>query len=148
MVAAPMVTRGQTGRGGTESAVMGGESARALTPFEEFAGKLKLDDKTQQPAAIEIINAAASEAGAVGAQILQIRQRILNAELSGSADDVKAATADYVTAEAKMAAIEANAFSKVLALTKPNQQKDAAQAFALLAGFFQRAAATGGRGGR
>ena len=60
---------------------------------------------------------------------------------------MKAATAEYVTAQTKMAAIEAAAFGKVLALTKPNQQKDAAQAFALLAGFFQRAAA-GARGGR
>lgn len=148
MLAAPSVPRGQTGSQGAERALMGGETVRALTPFEEFAGKLHLDGKTQQPAAIEIINAAASQAGPIGLQLLQIRQRILNGGLSGTPDDVKAATAEYVAVETKMATIEANAFAKVLALTKPNQQKDAPQAFAILAGFFQRTAAAGGRGGR
>jgi hypothetical protein len=138
---------GMTGAGSLPEG-MGSTGARALTPFEEIAGKFKLDEKTQVPAAIEIFNAAATEAGPVGVQILQIRQRILNGHLTGTPADVKAATDEYVAAQAKMSAIEANTFAKVYALLKPNQQKEADKAFVLMAGFFQRGAAPSGRGGR
>ena len=147
LAALPIVISGQTGAGAMPSG-MGSEGARALTPFEEVAGKFHLDEKTQVPAAIEIFNAAAAEAGPVGVQLLQIRQRILNAHLNGTPDDAKTAQAEYATAQAKMAAIEANTFAKVYGLLKPNQQKDADKAFALMAGFFQSQGAARGRGGR
>lgn len=140
-----------TGVGSGNEIAGGVPVARALTPFEEFAGKLKLDEKTQMPAAAEILNAAAAEAAPVGVQLLQIRQKLLNAELNGAPEAVKAATEEYVAAEAKMAAIEGSAFSKVLALLKPNQRsnsKNIAEAFALMAGFFQSQGAARGRGGR
>jgi hypothetical protein len=119
---------------------------RALTPFEEFTGKLKLDSKQDQ-AAEEIFNAAAREAAPIGVELLQIRQRMLNAALSGTPDDVKAASDAYAAAEAKMAAVEAGTFAKVYALLTPKQQSNAPQAFALMAGFFQSQGA-GRRGGR
>ena len=91
-----------------------------------------------------------AEAGPVGVQLLQIRQKMLNVNLTGTADDQKAAAADYAAAGAKMAAVEAGAFAKVFALLRPNQQNNAPQAFALLGGFFQPQGGTrgGGRGGR
>src|SRR5947207_12780610 len=73
--------RGGGGGGGDQS---GGESmtARALTPFEQFAGKLKIDLKTQAAAVEKMFADGAKEAGAVGQEILQLRQRLVNAELT------------------------------------------------------------------
>jgi hypothetical protein len=73
----------------------------------------------------------------------------LNAARANHPDDVKAAQNAYAEAAAKVAATEASVFAKVYALLKPNQQKDAPQAFALLAGLFSNASAPagGGRGG-
>jgi hypothetical protein len=139
----------QTGRGGVESGAPPSDGVRALTPFEQFAGRLKLDEKTQVPGTQEIFTAAAQEAGPVAVEMLQLRQKLLNAVLSGSPEDQKAVEGAYAVAAAKMAGIEAAAFAKVYATLKPNQQSNAPQAFALIAGFFQAAApAGGGRGQR
>ena len=138
---------GITGPGGVEGAVMGGEGPRAMTPFEEFADRLKLDQKTQAPQAAEILNAAAAEAGPVGVQMLQLRQKLLNDDLAGDSADAKSVLDAYTAAAAKMSHIEADAFAKVYALLKPNQQSKAPQAFARMAGFFQATPGRGGRGG-
>jgi hypothetical protein len=81
--------------------------------------------------------------------MLQARQRLLNALRAGRAEEAKAAQDVYAEAAAKVAATEASVLAKVYALLKPNQQKDAPQAFALLAGLFSSASAPagGGRGG-
>jgi hypothetical protein len=54
-------------------------AARALTPFEQFAGKLKIDIKTQGAAIEEIFADGAKEAGPVATQLIQLRH--VNAEL-------------------------------------------------------------------
>jgi hypothetical protein len=114
---------------------------------QQFSSKLKLD-KTQGPAAEEILSAAATEAGPFAQQMVQSRQRLLNASLNKNADETRAAETAYALAAAKIAVIEAAAFGKVYALLKPNQQKDAPQAFALLAGLFSTPTAVGqARGG-
>jgi hypothetical protein len=128
---------GGTGPGGVEGAVMGGERARALTPFEEFANRLRLDQKEQVPQVAEIFNAAAAEAAPVGREMLQLRQTLLNVELSNAADQRQPVLEAYTAAAAKMASIEAAAFEKVYALLEPNQQSRASEAFELMAGFFQ-----------
>src|SRR5581483_12385189 len=87
-----------TGPGGTEAAVMGSESARQMTPFEQFVDKLKLDDKTQVPPAREVFMAAARDAGPVGVEMLQLREKLLNVTMNGSAADLKQ-TQDAYTAE-------------------------------------------------
>jgi len=121
--------------------------ARKMTPVEEFADKLHLDAKTQVPAVQEILSAASRDAGPVGQQMLQLRERMLNVAL-GNGGDAKTTEDGYAAAAAKMAGIEAAAFAKVYALLKPNQQKDAAQAFTIMAGMFQPAAPAGGGGAR
>ena len=138
----------QTGAGGVQSGAPPSEGVRALTPFEKFADRLKLDEKTQVPAAQEIFTAAATEAAPVAVEMLQIRQKLLNVALSGSPEDQKAAEGAYTVAAAKMAGIEAAAFAKVYATLKPNQQSNAPQAFALIAGFFQAAGPSGGGRGQ
>jgi hypothetical protein len=122
---------------------------------QQFASKLKLD-KTQGPAVDQILTAAATQAAPQAAQLQQIRQRMLNALHANREDEVKAAQDAYASAAADVARIEAAAFAKVYALLKPNQQKDAPQAFALIAGLFSAPVASGGpargtpgmRGGR
>ena len=138
----------QTGVGGVQSGAPPIEGIRALTPFEEFTGRLKLDEKTQVPAAREIFLAAAREAGPVGVEMLQLRQKLLNVEL-GNAQDAKVVEDAYTAAATKMIGIETAAFAKVYATLKPNQQSNAAQAFTLIAGIFQSPApGAGGRGQR
>jgi hypothetical protein len=137
------------GRGAGENEILGtAEGARALTPFEQFADKLKLDSKTQLPAAREILTAAAKDASPVAVQLLQIRQRLLNVALNGNPQELKPVQDSYAAAAAKMAGIEAAAFAKVYATLKPNQQSNAVQAFAVMAGMFQVVAPAGGRGQR
>jgi hypothetical protein len=115
---------------------------------QQFASKLKLD-REQAPVVDEILSAAASEAAPHAQQMLQLRQRLLNASRANLAEEVKAAQDAYAASAAKIAAIEAAAFAKVYAQLKPNQQKDGAEAFALIAGLFSNAPAGGGapRGG-
>ena len=132
-------------------------SARALTPFEEFAGKLKIDVKTQGAAVEQMFADGAKEADPVAQELIQLRNRLVNAELNGKPEDVKTALDAYTAAAAKMAGIEAGVFAKVVASLTPAQQARSVggfeQAFAIMAGFFQQAAPRGGgrggaRGGR
>ena len=141
--------QGRGGGGGGQDQG-GGEAmtARALTPFEQFAGKLKIDIKTQGAAVEEIFAEGAKEAQPVGLEILQLRQRIVNAELAGKPEELKPALEAYAAAAGRMAAIEAKVFAKVFASLTPAQQARGAegfeQAFAIMAGFFQQAAPRGG----
>jgi hypothetical protein len=64
------------------------------------------------------------------------RQQILDAQLSGTADDLAAANAAYAAAAAKMTALETEAYGRVFALLKPNQQAKTKDAFPLMAGLF------------
>ena len=119
------------------------------TPYEQFGDRLKLDAKTQAPAVEAIFAGAQKEAAPVGVQMLQLRQRLVNLVLENKAEETKPVVEAYTAAAAKMTAIEARAFAKVYALLKPNQQSNASQAFAIIAGIFQQAAPPGGaRGGQ
>jgi hypothetical protein len=93
----------------------------------------------------------AKEAVPVAQEMLRTRQVLVNAELGSKPDEVKAALETYSAAAAKMAALEAQAFAKIYALLKPNQQSRAPQAFTLMAGIFVPPAPPAprpGRGGR
>ena len=122
---------------------------------QQFASRLKLD-KTQRPAVDQILTAAATQAVPHAAQMLQARQRLLNALRANHEDEIKAAQDAYASAAAEVARIEGAAFAKVYAMLKPNQQKEAPQAFALIAGLFSNPPPGGGvpsdssrgRGGR
>ena len=137
------------GANGNQSGLPSGIDGPRTIP-QQFASKLKLD-KTQSPAVDQILTAAASDAMPFAQQMLQARQRLLNALRSNVPDDVKTAQDAYASAAAKVAGVEAAAFGKVYALLKPNQQKEAPQAFALIAGLFSNppvaAAGGAGRGG-
>jgi hypothetical protein len=153
MLAGPAFAQEEGGGGGGGG---GGRAGSGLpsdinaprTIPQQFASKLKLD-KVQSPEVDQILTAAATQAAAPAAQMLQMRQRLLNALRANNADEIKAAQDAYASAAAEVARIEATAFAKVYALLKPNQQKEASQAFALIAGLFSNVPAAGGgaRGG-
>jgi hypothetical protein len=155
LVLATSIVSAQGGGGGG-----GGGGAPSLgaykvpTLFEELSGTLKLDYKTQEPAVQEILAAANKDATPIVQDMFTLRQRILAAEVAGKPDLAKAATDEYALTTAKMAAVESEAFKKIYALLKPNQQAKAVDAFGLMGGMFlprtaprQRAAGAGGGGG-
>ena len=150
MLAAPAFAQ-EEGGGGSGAGAGGGGGRSGLpsdinaprTIPQQFAAKLKLD-KTQGPAVDQILTAAATQAAPHAAQLLQIRQQILNALHANREDEVKAAQQAYSSAAADLARIEAAAFARVYALLKPNQQKEAPEAFALMAGLFSNPPTGGG----
>ena len=117
---------------------------------QQVAVKLKLD-RTQQPDVDALLVAAAAEAARPTNEMLQARQRLLNALRANNAEEASAAEAAYAAAAAAGVTVEAGAFARVYALLKPNQQKAAPEAFALMAGLFSTprtpGAGGGGRGG-
>ena len=113
---------------------------------EMLAEKLKLKND-QKPEVEKILSAAMERATPVRNQLNQQRQLLVNAILSKAGDDqMKKAMADYTTLSAQMTGIEADAFAKIYATLKPNQQAKAAQAFEIMAGIFMPN--MGGGGGR
>jgi len=133
--------------GGGQSGLPAGIDAPRTIP-QQFASKLKLD-ATQRAAVDQLLAAAAIEAAPLAQEMLPIRQRMLNAARAGHGDELKTAQDACAVVAAKIAGIEAATFAKVYAQLKPNQQKDASEAFALMAGLFSGAPAGGGapRGG-
>jgi hypothetical protein len=128
----------------------GGSATGQAATLQQFADMLKLDEKKQIPAVETIFTEAARAAAPVALEIGKAREKMLAAQLSGSADDVTAAKAAYVAAAARMTAIETGAYSRVYAILKPNQQAKTAEAFPLMAGLFvtqPRAARPGRVGG-
>lgn len=115
------------------------------TPLQEFAGKLNLDPKTQLPAVQQLFGEAARDAAPIAQEMLELRQKLVNLELTNRSAETKPILDAYATAAAKMAGLETRVFQQVYATLKPAQQSKAREAFAFIAGFFQ---ASGGRGGR
>ena len=116
-------------------------------PGEKMIDRLKLDDKTQAPEVRLLLMDASREATAPGQKMLELRQQLVNLALQNNANEMKAATDAYAAAATEMAGVEARAFAKIYALLKPNQQPNAAQAFAMMAGIFQLSPGRG-RGGQ
>jgi hypothetical protein len=106
------------------------------TPFEQMADRLDLDSRTQFPQAEVIFTEALRLTPPVAQQMQQARIRLVNAALEKNATDHQSALDAYREAAARMATIEAEAFGKVFALLRPNQQNRAGEAFALIAGMF------------
>jgi len=114
----------------------GGQGGGQSNALSEFAAKLKLDDKTQVPAVETIFTEAARAGVPVTQDVRKARQQILDAQLSGKADEIAAANAAYAAAAAKMTTIETEAYARVFAILKPNQQAKTREAFPLMAGLF------------
>jgi hypothetical protein len=135
---------GGGGRGGDMGATL---RPVRQTPFDIFAEKLKLN-KDQKTEAGTILQDAAKEIGPLQQQMQQARQNMAGLLISGqSGDQLDQVVKAYAPLAAQSAAIEAKAFAKICKMLKPNQEKNAAQAFEILADTLDRPRMGGGRRG-
>ena len=124
------------GRGGGMSGMGGGMGGmRRLSKLELFEEKLKLN-KEQREEVQTAYSATMEKSAPLRDIITKGRQVIVNAILAGKSDDVNKMFGEYATVCAQMTAAEAEFFSKVYAVLKPNQQSRAPAAFELVAGMF------------
>jgi len=129
---------GRGGMGGGMGDGMSGGVPRPqrLSKIEQFYEKLKLN-KDQKEEAAKILSDTAPKTRPVAEQIADGRRAIATALLQKKTDDeLKPMVDAYATVCAQMTTFEAEAFGKIYAGLKPNQQKNAAQAFELLSGVF------------
>lgn len=133
--------------GGGTGGMGGGGGARRQSKEELFFDKLKLN-KEQKEEAATILSAAREKAAPVREQLIKGRQIVVGLIMQKREDDVKKLMADYAIVASQMTGIEADAFGKIYALLKPNQQTKAPQAFELMAGMFAGGGMPGGGRGR
>jgi hypothetical protein len=139
---------GMGGGGGMGAGGGGMPRVQRQTKAEIFMDKLKLKDD-QKEEAIKILMETAKKASPVAEQLGRGRQMIGTAILQKKSDEeIKQLTDLYAKVSAQMTALEAEAFGKIYATLKPNQQKNAAQQFDLLSGIFVPQAAAGRGAGR
>jgi hypothetical protein len=144
---------GMGGGGGMGAGAGGGMEgggmprAQRQTPAEVFMNKLKLK-QDQQEEAIKILSDAVQKARPVTTQINQGRQAIATSLLQKKTDEeMKPLMEAFTKVNIQMATMQADAFAKVYAILKPNQQKNAGQAFELMHSIFMPPVqAGGGRG--
>jgi hypothetical protein len=137
---------GGGGRGGGGGDMGGGGAMpRRATKAEQFIDKLKLT-KEQQQDAEKILSAAMERAIALRNDMAERRAKIAGALIDGKPDDeIATLKADYAKVAADFTKVQADAFGKIWATLKPNQQGKGEQAFELLASIFNTPAG-GGRG--
>jgi hypothetical protein len=126
------------------AAIPGGRAqVRSQTREDLLFDKLKLD-KEQREEAARILSMAMEKAAPTRDLLTKGRITIANA-ITGKAtdEDLKAILDAYTAANATMTGIETEAFGKLYALLRPNQQSKAPQTFELMTGLF----AAGGTGG-
>jgi hypothetical protein len=160
LLAAGLASAQRGGGGGGGESGMGGEGIgmqagggtggmpggiRRQTREDLLFEKLKLN-KEQKDAGTTILAAAREKAGPVRDQLNKGRQLIVGLIMQKHDDDVKKLMGDYAIVAAQMTAIETDAFAKLYALLKPNQQSKAPQAFELMAGMFAGGGVQGGGG--
>ena len=140
----------QGGHGGSEGG-MGGEGAtgggmprvQRQSKQDLLFDKLKLS-KEQKQQAQQILSTTMQKSATARDLVTKGRQIIATALIEKRSDDeIKRLFNEYTTVSAQMTSFEAEAFGKIYAILKPNQQSKAPQAFELMAGMF----AGGGRGG-
>jgi len=119
---------------------------RRQSKEELFFDKLKLN-KDQKEEAAKIMSAAREKAAPVRDQLSKGRQLIAGLIMQKRDDDVKKLMGDYAIVAAQMTAIETEAFSRIYAQLKPNQQSKAPQAFEMMAGIFAGGGMPGGGAG-
>jgi len=144
---------GSGGMGGRDRSGMGGQMGGGMarvqqrqTREELLADKLKLN-KEQKEQLGNILSAAREKAGPIREALLKQKLAVAQAIGSGQSEEqMKAVLANYSTLAAQMDGVEAEAFGKIYAMLKPNQQSKAEQGFELMAGMFESAGRGQGMG--
>jgi Spy/CpxP family protein refolding chaperone len=125
----------------------GGMLAQRQTQLDQFAEKLKLN-KEQRTEAETIMDAAREAMGPAQQKLLDARKNLAAALIGEQSDDaVDKLTKTYASLSAQTKMIEANAFGKICALLKPNQQSKAVQNFGLMAQLVESGQMGGPAGG-
>ena len=128
---------GGGGGGGADSGGGGGGGGYKIpTLFEVLSGKLDLDSKVQQPAVKDIFADVNQKATPLITELFTLRQRMLAAEVANRPEIQKAAVDEYAVSDAKMVALEVEAFRQVYAQLKPDQKKKASEGFVIMAGMY------------
>jgi hypothetical protein len=135
--------------GGIANAIGNGggkAQVRPLTREDTLFDKLKLD-KEQREEAAKILSTAREKAAPTRDLLTKGRIAVANA-ITGKASDgeLKALLDQYTAVNATVTGIEAEAFGKLYALLKPNQQSKAPQTFELMTGMFAEGGPGGGTG--
>lgn len=148
---------GMGGRGGGGGGSRGGGmgdmgssvriAPRRANKLDQIAEKLKLN-KDQRQEFATILSATAERAVSVRMEMDKARADLAGAMIDGKpADDVAKLTAGYAAVCEKMTKAVADAFGKILAMLKPNQQAKTGDALELLSSLFMRPGrSVGGRG--
>jgi len=120
--------------------------ARRQTKAEQVADKLKLN-KDQKDQFESILSAGREKAAPIREQMDKQRAQIAGAMIGGKpAEEVDKLIADFTGLAAQMTAVETEAYGKIWAMLKPNQQSKAPQAFELMVGIFAPGRGGMGRG--
>ena len=139
---------GGSGMGGGGGMGGGMPQVRRQSKQDMLFDKLKLN-KEQKEEATKILSEAMEKAAPARDLLTKGRIVIANAITSkGSEEDLKKMLGEYTAVNATMTGIEAEAFGKLYALLKPNQQAKAPQAFETMAGMFAGGGTAGGGMGR
>ena len=143
---------GGGGRGG-ERGGMGGDMGsggmmrpQRQSPFDVFSERLKLT-KDQRTEAETIVQDALKEMAPVEQQLQQARQNLAGVLINGQSDQADQLLKSYAPLASQTTAIEAKAFAKICKMLKPNQEKNAGQAFQLMTEMLDRLHTGGSRGG-
>jgi Spy/CpxP family protein refolding chaperone len=135
--------------GGIANAIGSGggrAQVRPQTREEMLFDKLKLDREQREDAA-KILSTAKEKAAPARDLLTKRRIVIANAITSKAGDDdCKALLGEYTALNATVTGIEAEAFGKLYALLKPNQQSKAPQTFELMTGILAGGGPGGGTG--
>jgi Spy/CpxP family protein refolding chaperone len=125
----------------------GGMLAQRQSQLDQFADKLKLN-KEQRAQAETIMDAAREAMGPAQQKLLEARKKLAAALIGGQdGDAVDKLTGAYAALSAQTKLLEANAFGKICALLKPNQQSKAVQNFGLMAQLIESGQMGGPSGG-
>ena len=125
----------------------GGMMAQRQSQLDQFADKLKLN-KEQRAQAETIMDAAREAMGPAQQKLIEARKNLAAALIGGqSGDAIDKLTKTYASLCAETKAVEANAFGKICALLKPNQQSKAVQNFGLMAQLVESGQMSGPSGG-
>ncbi|MGO9231966.1 MAG: hypothetical protein ACLQKA_22460 [Bryobacteraceae bacterium] len=123
-----------SGSAATDGGGWGSAHPERLSPRDQFAAKLKLD-KEQRVSVETILNTAQEAMGPAQQKLIQARRDLVLAMLDpkSSPETMTRLTEAYNALSVQAKALEANAFGKICAILKPNQQSKAVPNFGFMA---------------
>jgi hypothetical protein len=133
------------GMGGVGMGGGGGSRQQKETKADQIVNRLKLSGD-QKSEFVTIMQSTVKDAEPILRQVLQSRQNLANAMLSGKSDaDLAPLIQALNDSQFQMTGVEVKTFQKIVGILKPNQVAKAPEAFDLMTDIFLPPQ-TGGRG--